>query len=353
MFLNLNTLYAFRLNSGGVQASNTFGKAKYSGTRGNDLKVVIEVNVDDDTLFDITLYLGSIKVEEQTVSTASELIDSDFVIWDKEASLVETVGLAFSGGTNGTVTGASHHSYLDKIEAYSFNIIGCLSTEDSIKQLYSNFTKRMRDEVGAKFQAVLHNYAFDYEGVINIKNDVNNVDWSVSSLVYWVTGLEAGCAVNKSCLNRKYNGEFTVTADYTQKDLTNAIKQGEFTIHKVDSDFRVLMDINSLVTVTDEKGYIFKENQTIRVIDQIANDIANLFNTKYLGNVPNDNAGRIGLWSDIVKHHEELQNIRAIENFNSSDVVVVQGDSKKSVVVSDAVTVVNAMGQLYMTVRVA
>lgn len=115
----------------------------------------------------------------------------------------------------------------------------------------------------------------------------------------------------------------------------------------------MLEDINSLVTVSDNKGEIFKDNQTIRVIDQIANDIAVLFNTKYLGVVPNDAAGRISLWSDIVKHHEQLQDIRAIEEFSDEDVTVMQGNSKKSVVVNDAVTVVNAMAKLYMTVTVS
>jgi hypothetical protein len=108
-----------------------------------------------------------------------------------------------------------------------------------------------------------------------------------------------------------------------------------------------------MVTTSDTQGDIFKDNQTIRVIDQIANDIAVLFNTKYLGVVPNDAAGRTSLWSDIVKHHQQLNDIRAIENFSDSDISVAQGDTKKSVVVTDAVTVVNAMGKLYMTVTVA
>ena len=78
-----------------------------------------------------------------------------------------------------------------------------------------------------------------------------------------------------------------------------------------------------------------------------------LFNTKYLGVVPNDAAGRTSLWSDIVAHHRQLESIRAIENFSDADVVVEQGSSKKSVMVTDLVTPVNAMGQLYMTVTVA
>lgn len=108
-----------------------------------------------------------------------------------------------------------------------------------------------------------------------------------------------------------------------------------------------------MVTTSDTQGDVFKDNQTVRVIDQIANDIAVLFNTKYLGVVPNDAAGRTSLWSDIVQHHEQLEEIRAIEDFADSDVVVEQGNTKKSVVVTDAVTVVNAMSKLYMTVTVA
>ena len=86
---------------------------------------------------------------------------------------------------------------------------------------------------------------------------------------------------------------------------------------------------------------------------QIANDIAVLFNTKYLGNVPNNESGRISLWADIVKHHEQLQEIGAIEEFADSDVEVSAGDSKTSVVISDVITVINAMEKLYMTVKIA
>ena len=106
------------------------------------------------------------------------------------------------------------------------------------------------------------------------------------------------------------------------------------------------------MTTSQTQGDIFKDNQTIRVIDQIGNDIAVLFNTKYLGVVPNDAAGRVSLWSDIVAHHRQLGQIRAIEDFSDADIVVEPGDTKKSVRVTDLITVVGAMGKLYMTVTV-
>nr|DAN54573.1 MAG TPA: tail sheath protein [Caudoviricetes sp.]DAW41483.1 MAG TPA: tail sheath protein [Caudoviricetes sp.] len=349
LFLNAKTLFAYKLNKG-EKAANTFATAKYSGERGNALKVVVKANADTPSNFDVALYLDNEKVDAQTVSKMADLKDNAFVDWKKGATLAVNAGLALTGGTNGSVTAANHQKYLERIESYSFNAMGVVTTDEAVKTLYANFVKRLRDEEGIKFQTVLHKKPADFEGVINVKNTVKGEG---ADIVYWVTGLQAGCAVNKSCLNRKYDGEYEVNADFSQSELKASIKAGEFVLHKVGDEIRVLSDINSLVTVSDTKGEIFKENQTIRVIDQIANDIAVLFNSKYLGNIPNDADGRVSLWADIVKHHEELQKIRAIENFSDKDVTVGQGDSKKGVVVADKVTVVNAMAQLYMTVTVA
>ena len=350
LFLNLNTLYAYRLNTGN-KATNTYATARHSGIRGNDIKIIIQKDVDNQSLFHVKTLIGNILVDNQTVPDMTSLKDNDYVIWKKDAQLQETAGIPLANGTNSEVETANHQAYLDKIEAYTFNIIGLVTTTDTVKSLYVNFTKRMRDEVGAKFQLVVHNKKADYEGVINVKNPVNAEN--ESSLVYWVTGLEAACKVNKSCLNKLYNGEFEVKADYTQAQLIRAVKQGEFTLHKVGSDIRVLEDINSLVTLTEEKREDFQDNQTIRVIDQIANDIAVIFNKKYLGEISNNKAGRISLWTDIVKYHEELQKIGAIEDFKDEDVTIEKGDTKKSVIIFLSVTPVGTMAQLYMLVRIS
>ena len=352
LFQNAKTLFAYKLTSGGVKASNTFATALYSGTRGNALKTVIQANVDNPAKFDVRTLIDTTVVDQQTVATAAELVANKYVSFKSAATLAVTASTPFTGGTNGTVNGTAHQAFLDKIESYSYNALGVVTTDSVTKGLYANFAQRLRDEIGQKFQAVIHQKAADYEGVVNVKNSVSDVGENEASLVYWVTGIIAGCEVNKSNLNKRYDGEFAVEADFTQSQLEAAIQAGEFTLHKVGADIRVLSDINSLVTTSDTKGDVFKENQTVRVLDQIANDIAVLFNTKYLGNVPNDEAGRISLWSDIVKHHEQLQTIRAIEDFSDADVSVSQGDTKKAVVVNDAVTVVNTMAQLYMTVVV-
>ena len=246
---------------------------------------------------------------------------------------------------------SDYQTYLDQAEAYTFNAMGCTESKATITALFAAFAKRMRDDVGKKFQVVLFRKLADYEGVVSVKNGLTS-DKTSTALIPWVTGVIGGTAVNKSATNMTYDGEYDVDTDFTQTQLENGIKEGSFMFHRVDEAVCVLTDINSFISITDEKSSDFSSNQTIRVLDQIANDIAVLFGKKYLGKVPNDAAGRISLWNDIVKHHTELQDIRAIENFSGENVTVEKGDTKKSVVVTDYVTPVNAMEQLYMTVYV-
>ena len=347
LFRNVELLYIYRLNGGGEKAGNEFAAAICSGIRGNDLKIIIQKNVDDEALFDVKTMLDTTLVDEQTVKVAAELQNNGYVEFKADAELAVTAATPLTGGTNKEVDGAAHQAYLDKIEGYSFNAMGVETTDDTIKALYAAFTERMREEMGIKFQTVLYRKDADYYGVVNVENKV--LEAGEASLVYWVTGIIAGCQVNKSNQNRIYDGEFQVETEMTQSQLAKSMKEGKFTFHRVGNDVRVLADINSMVRETEDVGAVFKENQTIRVIDQIANDIAVLFNTKYLGVVPNDNAGRISFWTDIVQHHKKLNDLRAIEDFEDSDITVTQGESKKSVVVEDAVTVVNAMDKLYMT----
>ncbi|HBG7332622.1 phage tail sheath family protein [Clostridioides difficile] len=354
LFKNIRLGYFYKLNKG-VKASCTIATAKYSGIRGNDLKVTVTTNIDDNTKFDVVTLLDNKKVDTQIAKVITDLEDNDYITWRKDATLEASAGLVFTGGTNGeAVTGAEYQAFLDKIESYSFNALGCLATTTEIKSLFVEFTKRMRDRVGAKFQTVLYkkNDA-DYEGVVSVENKIKDTGLLESSLIYWTTGAIAGCDINKSNTNKRYDGEFDVDVNYTQIHLEEALKTGKFIFHKVGDEVHVLEDINTFVSFTDDKNDDFSSNQSVRVLDQIANDIATLFNEKYLGKVPNDKAGRISFWNDVVKHHKELENIRAIEDFKTDDVSVELGNDKKTVIVSDAVKVINAMSKLYMTVSVS
>ena len=368
LFKGAKTLHTFNLcsvNSGAAKADCIFATAKYKGVAGNHIKIKIAANADDDTKFDVsTLYAHDgtnfNEMDIQTVATATDLKNNDWVDFKSGATLAVTAGTALTGGANGTVDGTAYQAYTDKITAYSFNVMGILSTTTAIKNLFISMVNRLRDQLGIKFQLVLHQAVDtcnpDYIGVISVENDIDNVSvdtgYPVSAAVYWVTGKEAGANVNESIQNTVYNGEFKIQTDYSQSQLEAALTAGKFIFHNQNNDVCVLEDINTFVTVTDVMGEIFKDNQTIRVIDQIAIDDAKLFNSKYNGHVPNDNPGRVSLWSDLVKIRQLLNDNRAIENFKDTDVTVSEGDTKKSVRANSVIQIVNTMSKLYMTVVV-
>lgn len=356
LFKNAKTLYGCRVNGGGIRAACDYGTARHAGIRGNDLRLVIEQDGEEYT---VKTLLDAQVVDSQKTLDAEGLEDTSYVIFKRDAVLQATAGIPFTGGTNVAPTLDDYQKFLDKVQSYSFNTLGLVSDDETVKELFFDFTKSMRDNMGIKFQTVLFRYPADYEGIVSLDNCVDGSEGEepvltadACALAYWVTGAAAGCPVNMSNTNRTYDGEYGVDVSYTQKELEEGILSGTFLFHRVGDEVRVLEDINTLVTLTEEKGEDFKSNQTMRVLDQIGNDIAVLFGNKYLGKIPNDEAGRISFWNEVVTYYRELEKIRAIENFKADDIVIAKGEGKKSVVVSCPVTPMNAMAQLYMTVTV-
>lgn len=332
----------------GVKASNIYSKAKYSGAFGNDLTVIIAEDTNNAGKFTVKTSLSGVVVDTQNnIAEISDLDDNAYLEWEEtEIALSLNAGTPLTGGTNGTVTGQSHQDLLNTAESYSFNILAYDGNDNVTKALYKAFTQRMREEIGANFQTVLYNYSANYEGIINVKNSAD--------LVPWVAGAEAGCAVNASIENMTYDGEMTVSANYTQTQLIMAMDSGELVFHKVDDDYKVLKDINSLTTFTTQKGKNFGDNTTIRVNDQIGNDVAVMFNNQIMGKVQNDSEGRLYVWDKINDIMQALATARAISNYDSADLKVfaIEGDSS-AIGAEIMYTPLNMLNKLYLTCIVA
>ena len=348
LFKHARKAYLYRLDKGGVKASNTYATAKYTGTRGNNITIKISANVDVSSNWDVATFVDGVRVDNQTVSKVSDLKPNAFVDFKTEAPLKAEAGVPLTSGTNGSsITGTEHQAFLKAIEPYYYNSLGCISTDEATKKLYVAFGKRMRDEVGVKFQTVVHNYpAADNEGVISVKNN------TTSELVYWVNGANAGCKVEEDLTNATYDGEYEVKTDYTQVELEQALRNGEFVFHMVGQEVHVLEDINTLTTLTETKEEEFKNNDTIRLVDALAEETANTFNTSYNGKIPNDDDGRVSFWND---HFDKLKYYalkRVIKKPVAEDVVVAEGKDKKSVYLESAITKIHKMSKLYATIKV-
>ena len=279
----------------------------------------------------------------------------------REVFLHAREALLYRVGAAGDPADAEYEDFLQKLESHSFHTLGLPSGRETVKKLFAGFTRRMRENAGVKIQCVLHRYTeADYEGIISVDNRAAGGDGASgaqdgdeAALVCWVTGAQAGAAPGRSLMNTVYDGEIEVDCDYTAAELEALLKEGAFVFHRVGRTVRVLEDVNTLTTLSVDKGCDFQDNQTVRLIDRIATDVAALFNERYLGKTPNDASGRVSLWSDIVAHHRQLELLGAIENFSPEDVTVEQGATKKAVTVRDRVTPTGAMAQLYMTVVIS
>lgn len=349
LFLHAKKVHLYRLN-GGKKATATEGNltvtAKYNGERGNSICVAIVENVDEDGYYDVETYLGTELVDSQTAASIEELAENAYVSFKGTGALTAAAGLYLTGGTTEEAAGSAYTEFLAAAEAEDFNVLTYNSSNETTKKLFVNFTKRMREEEGVKFVTVLHDYAeADHEGVISVG--------TASELVYWVAGATAGAEVNESLTNMVYDGEYEVNVKLKKSEYIKGIQAGQFLFYEEDGKLRVLRDINSFTSFEAAKNSDFSGNRVVRVLDSIANDVANIFSRYYLGKQSNNANGRNLLKAEILAYHEQLMKIEAIETFTAEDITVEKGVEKQDVVVYETVQPVDAMEKLYMKVEVA
>ena len=341
-----------RLDKGGVKAANAYFTAAHAGTRGNALKTVIQPNVlstETETFYDVLTYLDTRLVARQNgVRTGAELVANAYAVPKENAELQVTAGTPFTNGTNGTVTAESHQEALNRLDSAFFNVLVCSAADPDVKAMYEEHTIVKNDNQGVKFQTVVHRYAVDNKYIISVENN------DTPELVYWVGGRSSGVSIGQSLTNAPYNGEYTVSfsasgVDYDADDYKRFIKEGRFAFYSDNETPTIVMDINTKTTVTAEENEWFKDNQTVRISQQSAQDKARIFNNLFLGKVPNDDEGRLSLWNEITKYNKDFlqDTYRAITNYLANDTEVYY-ISKKQVGIEENLELVNAMEQLFI-----
>lgn len=356
------TLLLYRLNVGVKAAVTNNGlqiTAQYGGARGNDISVVIEKNIENNVLFDVLTLLDGTEQDKQTVGAAEALLPNDYVQFQPNGTtgLSLTAGLPLIGGANGTVTNQEHSDFLSALEVQDFQTLGLLSQDNSLKALYTSFVKRLRDVEGKKVQAVLSDYATaGHVGVISVKNGVVLSDGTTidkMGAVAWVAGATAAAAVNESLTYQAYDDAVDADVRLSHSETIAALLNGELLFTYTGGRAVVEQDINTFTAYSPDKGKAFSKNRVLRVLDGIANDLKIIFESYFIGKVANNEDGRALFWSQCATYMNELQNIGAIEGFNSqTDIVVVAGVDSDSIVLEVAVKPVDSVEKVYMKVKV-
>ncbi|MCR8645564.1 phage tail sheath family protein [Paenibacillus sp. N1-5-1-14] len=352
------TVLLYRLNEG-TKATVTSGSAtftaRYSGTRGNDITMVVRKNMDQSDKWDVQTLVSGEVMDVQTVSNASDIKSNGWVVCSGE--LAATAGTPLVGGTDGTVTNQDHTDYLSAIEVHNFNVMALTSTDQTLKSVYVNFTKRLRDVEGRKIQLVLENYPqANHEGVISVKNGVilsNGTKLAAHECVAWVSGTTAGASVNQSLTYQVYDEAVDVSPKYTNAQIEAALRAGEFVFTQIKGRAVVEQDINTLTSYTPKKNKTFSKNRALRALDGLANDFKRIFEDYYIGKVDNNPDGRNLFKKECINQVELYQGMNAIQDFNSqTDVVVMEGEEIDGIYVELAAKPVDSIEKIYMKVRV-
>lgn len=327
--------------------------AKYTGTFGN--KIAILVRELEDSRFSVETYADGYLVDTQKVLTSAELKANDYVEFS-DGPLVEVSSTLLTGGTTGTTPEESSYlrTYFNILKTTKFNTLAYTGT--SVSSIVE-FIRTMREDEGKYVQAVVSTSEdVDYEGIINSVNGIvleDNTTITPINFIPWVAGAIAGASVKESLTGKVVPGAIAVSNPLSNDEIVDGLNKGQFILAtNQNGAIRVEKDINSLHTFTATKNYSFSKNKIIRILDEIGSYVEEIWETTYMGKVPNNENGRTLFKSSIINYLTDLQNNDIVTDFDSASVEVEQGPNLDSVVASLAVKPVDSMEFLYMTINV-
>lgn len=335
-----------------VTSGNLTATAQYDGTRGNDITIVIIALTGGE--YTVNTVVDGVIVDSQVGTTVASLTDNAWVKFTGSGNLAATAGAALTGGANGTVSATGHASFLTAIEPYKFDIIAYDGTDSTTLTAYINFIKRIADENGQYAQLVAKAASADSRFVIDVESKATLADGTVlneNEVVWWVAGAQAGAQYNESLTFAQYPGAVACTA-LTNAQYISGLAAGKFLLVSDNSVVKVESDINSLVSVSDDIGSIYKKNRIMRLCNQIANDIYAEF-TNYIGAVNNDEEGRSRFKGAVVGYLLDIEAGGGIQNFDPDDVEVLPGNAIDAILINIAIQAVDSVEKIYMTIEVS
>lgn len=356
IFKNAIEVLVCKTNSGtkaeGQVVTGVTATAICEGLRGNDINIVVQ---ESGSEFDFITYIDGEMVDKQTITTFEEFKDNDYVSLSG-TGVIGAATIKLSGGETTSTSQEEYKACLESLKTYNFNTLCYGGDNSSVKSDIEKYIRSLRENEGVKVQAVVSNYSCDYEGIIIVGNGVvleDGTELTPSQTCYWVAGATAGANLNQSNTGKVYQGAIDVVPRLLKEDMEAKTLEGKM-VFKVDNNQRVTLvyDINSLTTFGEKKKKSLRKNRVIRTLDNMANDISNIWEYGYKGKIDNNESGRTLYRGDLVEYCKNLQKLNAIENFTPEDITVGPGTDSDAMVVRTGVEVVDSAEKLYMTILV-
>ena len=355
----------FRADAGGTKAEIDLttdvltAVAKYPGTTGNEIKVTVVNDSPSAGKSTVSVSVRGVVKETGVVDTNSpsslEEFGSSFVDFVDVAGVTIPAGtFTLVGGANGTVEDSIYTTFFSLLTVKQWQALAIQSVAETVPALIEAKIRSMRDSLGRKVQGVVYNdTSADYEGIISVKQGFKTAVDTVGLDLFpvWVASQTAGVGVDESKTSFVIPGATEITNFIAEDAIVSQLAEGWFLLsYRQDGAVCVEQDINSLHTFTDDRNYVFSKNRVVRCLDGISNLIAFRFNSNYAGKVDNSVMGRNLFKSEIIADMDYFLALGAIQDFASSDVEVLPGETIESVVADVAVQPVDSMEKLYVTI---
>jgi len=317
----------------GARASGTAGaltgRAKYGGSRGNDLRFTVIDNPVGG--FDVTIYLDAdILVEFEGVNEVEDLTKegNDWIDFFGSGALTAVASVKLTGGTDGAASNADITAFLDAAEGQVWNTLAfpLMPTGEegdnvpALLEAVKTKIKYLREQVGKYRKAAVANFYSDYEGIINVTNSVilsDGTELTTAQATAWVAGVDAGARNTKSNTYEKYNGAVGIVGQKNHAESVAAINKGEFFFSFSEAgDVVVEYDINSLVTFNKPKDKTYRKNRVLRVFDTFGESMMLNFPPNKYDNSPTGWDVMEGIGRALLKQFEEAGALKNVDYDN-------------------------------------
>lgn len=364
-FKGASTVLVYRLNSDAAAATGTILNdvtvtAAQGGTFGNSITVSSVANGD---AFDFITSVGGVEVDRQTVKTVGDYVANGYVTLTGTATeaFVAFAGVTLTAGDDGLTepTADSYTAFLNAASTRVWNVMAVPSTLTELPPVVTTYIKNLRDNVGKKRQAVVYNYpAANYEGIISVDQGyVTSSGERIEPEVFtaFAAGISAGAQIYESNTYHLIPDAVDIINPLTDSEIEDALGKGHMVISmRQDGGIVIEKDINTLTSFTSDHSYAFSKNRVIRVLDDIATQVTEIWENRFIGKVHNNDAGRMMFKSAINSYLYQLQSAEAIQNYDSeTDLQVIQGPTVEDVIANMWIQPVDSMEKLYLTVEVS
>lgn len=279
--------------AGGTKATATANglttTAKWEGTRGNDLKVVIEAN--PLTGFDVTIYLDTTIVFEQiSAATIGDLEVNDWIVWSGTAgdALVANAGIILATGTDTAVVNLDITTFLDNSEVVVWNSMCFPYTDGTLQAALLSKIQYFRDNIGKKVSAIAPSFEANYEGIIGVDNGVLLTDGTqitATQACAWMAAADASSVNTQSNTFLVYEGADDVLGKKTDEQAKDATNKGLIFFIANRGNVVLEYDINTLTDFSTPKSKDYRKNRVRRVLDTFNDSLQEIFPPNKYDNV--------------------------------------------------------------------